>query len=75
VHKVDGQGLRSRCLGTTMPPTVLVTELDDGVLILQGRPDGPRVHLSRVDALPLRLELAVVGSAERALPGDQDEAR
>jgi hypothetical protein len=42
----------------SMPPTVLVTELDDGTLILQGRPDGPRTHLSPDDAVPLRRELA-----------------
>jgi hypothetical protein len=67
---------RSRYLRTTVPPTVLVTELDNGVLIIQGRPEGPRVYLSRVDALPLRRELAAAfGSAERALLDDQGEAR
>jgi hypothetical protein len=44
---------------TTMPPTVLMTELDNGTLILQGRPDGPRVSLSPADAVPLRRELAI----------------
>ncbi len=60
-----------------MPPTVLVTEMDNGALILQGRPDGPRVHLSRADALPLRRELAAaLGSTERALSsGKRDDAR
>jgi hypothetical protein len=36
-----------------VPPTVLVTELDNGTLILQGRPDGPRVWLEPDDAAPL----------------------
>ena len=65
----------SRCLRPTMPPTVLVSELDNGALIIQGRPDGPRVYLSRVNALPLRRELAAAfGSAERVRPDDQGEA-
>ena len=41
-----------------VPPTVLVTELDSGTLILQGRPDGPRVWLEPDDAAPLKQELA-----------------
>ncbi len=59
-----------------MPPTLLVTELHNGALIIQGRPGGPRVYLSRVDSMPLRRELAAAfGSAQRALPDDQGEAR
>lgn len=42
----------------TVPPTVLVTELDNGTLILQERPDGPRAWLSPADAVPLKRELA-----------------
>lgn len=41
-----------------MPPTVLVTELDNGTLVLQGRPDGPRRYLGPAEAVPLRRELA-----------------
>lgn len=44
--------------GTTVPSTVLITELDNGTLIAQGRPDGPRLHRSPADAMPLRRELA-----------------
>lgn len=44
--------------GVSVPPTILVTELDNGALVLQGRPDGPRVRLSSADAIPLRRELA-----------------
>ncbi|MGH3510865.1 MAG: hypothetical protein ACRDQI_06110 [Pseudonocardiaceae bacterium] len=60
-----------------MPPTVLVTEMDNGAVILQGRPDGPRVYLSRADAVPLKRELAAAfGSTERALSsGNRDDAR
>jgi hypothetical protein len=31
-----------------MPSTVLVTELDSGELVIQGRPDGPRAFVSAV---------------------------
>jgi hypothetical protein len=37
---------------------VLVTELNNGTLILQGRPDGPRVSLNPDEAAPLKRELA-----------------
>jgi hypothetical protein len=54
----------------TMPPTVLVTGLDNDTLILQGRPDGPRRYLSPEDAVPLRRELArAIGSPDLS-PGD-----
>jgi hypothetical protein len=55
---------------------VLMTELDSGALILQGRPDGPRVRLSQADAVPLRRELtAAFRRTELELCGDQDDAR
>lgn len=57
-----GRSIRS---GVSMPPTVLVTEMDNGALILQGRPDERRVYLSRADAVALRRELArAFGSAD-----------
>jgi hypothetical protein len=69
-----GRSLRP---GTATPPTVLLTELDNGVLVIQGRPDGPRVYLSAADVLPLKRELAV--AFERieltAAGDDQDAAR
>lgn len=62
-----GDGQNHQQLGTrisirpklSMPPTVLVTELDNGTLILQGRPDGPRTSLKPDEAVPLRLALAM----------------
>jgi hypothetical protein len=61
---------RSLQLGTAMPPSVLLTELDNGTLVLQGRPDGPRVRLSLTDAVPLKRELAA--ALERTATDDQD---
>jgi hypothetical protein len=62
--------------GTAVPSTVLMTELGTGTLILQGRPDGPRVRLSQADAVPLRRELtAAFRRTELELCGDQDDAR
>lgn len=56
----DGRELQERGIrpGTAVPPTVLVTELDNGTLILQGRPDGPRVSLKPDEAVPLKRTLA-----------------
>jgi hypothetical protein len=62
--------------GMLMPPTVLVTELDNGALIVQGRPDGPRVWLEPDEAAPLKRELAAAFDRfELAAAGsDQGEA-
>lgn len=58
-----------------MPPTVLVTELDNGTLILQGRPDGPRVWLNPDEAAPLRRALArAFGSPDLVSSSGQGEA-
>ncbi len=65
-YRGDGSGELSSLLdvscgihpSVSVPPTVLVTEMDTGALVLQGRRDGPRVHLSSKDAVPLRRELA-----------------
>jgi hypothetical protein len=62
--------------GRAVPPTVPVTETDTGALIVQGRPNRPRVYLTPGEAATLRGELAIVfGSAERALRDGQEEAR
>ena len=63
--------------GMLMPPTVLVTELDNGTLILQGRPDGPRVWLEPDKAAPLKRELAAAFDrfALAAAGNDQGEVR
>ena len=51
----EGQHHGSDTIGPgVVPPTVLVTETDTGALIVQGRPDGPRVYLSPGEAVPLR---------------------
>jgi hypothetical protein len=54
---------------------VLVADMGDGSLFLQGWRDGPSAHLSPADAVPLRRELAAAfGSAELAVGGDQSDA-
>lgn len=53
-----------------VPPTVLVTELDNGTLILQGRPDGPRVSLTPGQAIALRRELATAFASAGPRLGD-----
>lgn len=61
--------------GTAVPPTVLVTEMDNGALILQGRPDGPRVYLTPDQAVGLRRELATAfRSSELGLGDGRDGA-
>ncbi|MGH3780108.1 MAG: hypothetical protein ACRDRO_05600 [Pseudonocardiaceae bacterium] len=72
-RRTTGRSIRPRM---AMSPTFLVTELDNGALIIQGRPDEPRVYLRPVDSMPLRRELAAAfGSAQGTLPHDQGEAR
>lgn len=62
--------------GMAVPPTVLVPAMDNGTLILQGRPDGPRVSLTPGQALTLRRELATAfGSAERRRGDGQGDIR
>lgn len=62
---------------SAVPPTVLVTELDNGTLILQGRPDGPCVWLEPDDAAPLKRELAAAFDRFEltATSNDQGEVR
>jgi hypothetical protein len=54
-----------------------VTELDNGTLILQGRPDGPRVWLNPEEAVPLKRQLAAAFGRTRLAAADagQDEIR
>lgn len=62
--------------GIAVPHTVLLTELDNGSLILQGRPSGPRAYLSPAKAIPLRRELAAAfWRTEMGPRDDQDDAR
>ena len=62
---------------TGMPPTVLMTELNDGTLVLQGRPDGPRAYLEQAEAIPLKRELTAAFERTRlaAAGDDQGDAR
>jgi hypothetical protein len=70
--QVLGDGIRP---STALPPTLLVTELDTGELVVQGRPAGPRVRLSPDDALPLRWELAAAFErAEQVVPSNDGDA-
>ena len=57
--------------GIAVPHTVLLTELDNGSLILQGRPNGPRAYLSPAKAIPLRREL--VAAFRRTEMGPRDD--
>lgn len=73
-HHGNGQAeqLDGTDYDTTTPPTVL----DNGTLVLQGRPNGLRVYLSPSDTAPLKRELAAVFlPTELRLCGDQDDAR
>ncbi|MBV9162342.1 MAG: hypothetical protein JO281_12485 [Pseudonocardiales bacterium] len=67
-----GRSLRP---GTGVPARVLVADMGDGSLFLQGWRDGPSVHLSPADAVPLRRELAAAfGGPARVGRGEQGEA-
>lgn len=60
---------------TAVPPTVLVADMGDGPLFLQGRRDGPSAYLSLADAVALRQELtADFVSTDRTPSSDQSEA-
>ena len=78
--RVHGDGVdKAQCRvvpGTAMPPTVLVTELDTGALVIQGRPDGPRAYLHPDDAVRLKQELAAAFEcAEQVVQNNDGEAR
>ena len=66
-HRGSGGTIGS---GVAVPPTVLVTETDTGALIVQGRPEGPRVYLSLGEAAALRRELATAFESAPQRPGD-----
>lgn len=68
-----GRSLRP---GTGVPARVLVADMGDGSLFLQGWRDGPSAHLSPADAVPLRRELAAaLGSPELTGRGERGEDR
>ncbi|MGH3695946.1 MAG: hypothetical protein ACRDRX_18465 [Pseudonocardiaceae bacterium] len=45
--------------GTAVPSAVLVSDMGDGSLLLEGWREGPSAYLSPADALTLRRQLAV----------------
>ena len=72
-HQQLGIG-RSIRPGTAVPPTVLVADMGDGSLLLEGWRDGPSAYLCPVDAVPLRRELQrAFGSPDSTPSNRQDE--
>jgi hypothetical protein len=61
--------------GSTVPRTVLVSNLGDGALYLSGWREGPSAYLTPDDALPLRRELARAFGTDEATGGDKDRPR
>ncbi|HEY6424613.1 MAG TPA: hypothetical protein VIY28_15485 [Pseudonocardiaceae bacterium] len=66
----NGQADQQPAVERVMPSTVLVTELDNGTLILQGRPDGPRVWLEPDEAVPPKRELAAAFARPKLAASD-----
>lgn len=56
--------------GTAVPPTVLVADMGDRWLFLQGWQDGPTAYLSPADAVPLRREPAGAFGSTDLTPSD-----
>ncbi len=62
--------------GTAVPSRVLVSDMGDSSLLLEGWREGPRAYLSPADALPLRRQLTVAfGSPQRTPSTSQGAAR
>lgn len=62
--------------GTAVPSTVLVSDMGDGSLLLEGWRDGPSAYLSPADAMPFRRQLAAAfRSPDFTLSNNQGEAR
>ncbi|MGH4006598.1 MAG: hypothetical protein ACRDTH_00235 [Pseudonocardiaceae bacterium] len=77
----DGQDHQQRNIrrsirpGTAVPPTVLVADMGDGSLLLEGWRDGPSAYLSPAEAVPLRRELArTFGSPDLTPSSSKGEA-
>ena len=51
----NGRSIRP---GTAVPRSVLVSDMGDGSLLLEGWRDGPSAYLIPADAMPLRRQLA-----------------
>lgn len=68
-----GRSLRPR---TAVPPTLLVADMGDGSVLLQGWRDGPSAYLCPADAAPLKRELAAAfGNLELTRCADEGEAQ
>ncbi len=82
-RRVDDNGVQtlrgiSRSIrpGTAVPPTVLVSDMGNGILVIEGWREGPSTYLCSTDAAPLRRELVrAFGSTDLTLSGGQGEAR
>ncbi|MGQ0776112.1 MAG: hypothetical protein ACT4NY_17090 [Pseudonocardiales bacterium] len=55
--------------GSDVPPTVLVAEMSDGALLLQGWRVGPSAYVCRADTGPLREALAAAFGSDLASAG------
>jgi hypothetical protein len=74
-HQQLGIG-RSIRPGTAAPTTVLVADMGDGSLLLEGWREGPSAYLCPTDAAPLRHELAKAFGSTDLTPGSSEgEAR
>ena len=67
-HQRLGIG-RSIRPGTAVPSTILVADMGDGSLLLEGWRDGPSAYLCPTDAMPLRRELAAAFGRTDLTPG------
>jgi hypothetical protein len=53
---------------TAVPPTLLVADMLEGSVLLQGWPDGPTAYLCPADAAPLKRELAAAFGTTEPTP-------
>lgn len=62
--------------GTAVPSTVLVSDMGNGSLLLEGWRGGPSAYLNPADAMLLRRQLAAAfGSLDLTPSRNQDQAR
>lgn len=62
--------------GTAVPCSVLVSNMGDGSLLLEGWWDGPSAHLSPADAVPFKRQLAAAfGSPHLTPSGSRNRAQ
>lgn len=76
-EQASSGGGRSIRPGTAVPSRVLVSDMGDGSLLLEGWREGPSAYLSPADALPFRRQLAVAFGSSRLTcrSGGQGETR